>query len=178
LLGVIQAAVVVGAARLAGWPPRRYLGLDRPRRRDLEYSIAALLLLVAATELLTYAAGRDSITSFQTEAYRLAQANGLLRVLWIVCVVVAPISEEIVFRGFLFRGWAVSRLGIAGTIFLTSLVFAAMHTQYDWFVLLQVFVFALLLAVVRWRTGSTTIAIVLHMLGGFIATAETAIVME
>lgn len=174
----IETAILVGVARLAGWRPGEYLGLDRPRRRDLEYSIAALLVLLAATEVLNSVAGRDSVTPFQIETYRVARANGLLPLMWIAMVVIAPISEEIVFRGFLFRGWAASPLGVTGTIFLTSLIWAAVHTQYDWFCMLQIFGAGLLLGVVRWLTRSTTITTALHMLGNFIATVETTVVME
>jgi membrane protease YdiL (CAAX protease family) len=32
--------------------------------------------------------------------------------LWLATVVVAPVSEELLFRGFLHRGWAPSWLGV------------------------------------------------------------------
>jgi hypothetical protein len=34
-------------------------------------------------------------------------------------VIIAPAAEEITFRGFLYRGWAASRLGVFGAILLT-----------------------------------------------------------
>ena len=54
-------------------------------------------------------------------------------------MIVAPISEEIAFRGFLFRGLSASWLGVSGTLIATSAAWAAMHVQYDAFTLAQIF---------------------------------------
>jgi membrane protease YdiL (CAAX protease family) len=37
----------------------------------------------------------------------------------IALALAAPVTEEIVFRGFLYRGFSESRIGVAGTIALT-----------------------------------------------------------
>jgi membrane protease YdiL (CAAX protease family) len=80
-----------------------------------------------------------------------------------------------VFRGFLFRGWAASPLGAPGTIILTSLVFAVAHTQYDWFGAFQTFCMGALFGALRWRSGSTTLTIMLHVAINFVATLWTAL---
>ena len=41
-----------------------------------------------------------------------AQADGALWLLVIAFCVAAPMSEEIFARGFLYRGWSESRLGV------------------------------------------------------------------
>jgi len=175
---IVQVAVLTVAARLAGWPAGAYFGLVRPRGRDLAFSLTALLVLMAALEILTHLLGRASVTPFQIDSYRAAKAAGMVPLLWIAFVIAAPASEEIVFRGFVFRGWAASRLGPTGTIVLTSLVFAAAHVQYDWFGVFQTFCIGALLASLRWRTGSTTITILLHMAINFVSTAWSAIKVE
>ena len=119
--------------------------------------------------------GRDSVTTFQADSYRAANAAGLLPLLWLAFVVAAPVGEEIIFRGFVFRGWAASPLGVPGTILLTSLVFSAAHTQYDWFGSLQTFCIGILFGCLRWRSGSTTLTILLHMVINFTSTLWTAI---
>jgi membrane protease YdiL (CAAX protease family) len=169
-INLVQVAVLAFAARLAGWPIGRYLGLVAPSARDVLYGIAAVAVMLGALEILTHLLGRESVTPFQSEAYRAAQKAGLLPMMWLAFVVAAPVGEEITFRGFMFRGWAATPLGASGTILLTSLIFAALHTQYDWFGALQTFCMGALFGWLRWRSGSTLLAIGLHMAINFVAT--------
>jgi membrane protease YdiL (CAAX protease family) len=118
---IIQVAVLAWAARLSGWPIGKYLGLVRPRGRDVLFGFAALILVLGALEILTHLVGRSSVTPFQMEGYEAARAAGLVPLMWLAFVVAAPLGEEILFRGFLFRGWAASPLGAPGTILVTSL---------------------------------------------------------
>jgi uncharacterized protein len=178
LINLVQIAVLAWAARSAGWPVARYLGLVRPRRRDLMHGVAALAVVILALEILTHVLGRESVTPFQSDSYRAARAADLLPLLWLAFVIAAPVGEEIVFRGFVFRGWAASRLGPQLTILLTSLIFSAAHTQYDWFGVVQTFCIGALFGWLRWRSGSTTLAILLHMGVNFVATAWAAIKAE
>jgi CAAX protease family protein len=174
VINVVQVAVLAAAARLAGWPVGRYLGLTRPRGRDVIIGVAAVALLLGTLEIVTHLMGRESVPSFQTEAYRAAQAAGLVPLIWLAFVVAAPIGEEVIFRGFLFRGWEASPLGPAGTIALTSLIFAVLHTQYDWFGAVQTFSMGALFGWLRWPSGSTLLTIALHMTINGISTAWTA----
>jgi uncharacterized protein len=66
------------------------------------------------------------------------------------------------FRGFLYRGFAASRLGPAGAIGLTSAGWALAHPQYDWPIFTEVFCIGLLYGWIRHRGGSTTTTIILH----------------
>jgi membrane protease YdiL (CAAX protease family) len=85
-----------------------------------------------------------------------------LTMYWIMTVVSAPLFEEIIFRGFLMRAWSESRLGSMGAIMLSSLIFAAIHLQYTPVNMAFVFGLGLLLGVMRWRSGSTTLTIMIH----------------
>jgi len=171
---LVLLLVLAFAARLSGWPVARYLGLIAPRPHDFLYGISAIALSLGAFEILNYLLGRESVTSFQTDSYRAAQAAGLLPVMWVAFVVVAPVGEEITFRGFLFRGWAASRLGVSGTILLSALTFTALHAHYDWFEALQVFLIGTLFGWLRWRSCSTTLTILLHMAINSLATLLAA----
>ncbi|CAN5635213.1 hypothetical protein BH09VER1_BH09VER1_15400 [soil metagenome] len=85
-------------------------------------------------------------------------------VLWLTAMVlVAPVTEELVFRGYAFAGW-INKISPIGTILATAACFAAIHLQYGWAGLLCVFGFGLILGTVRWRTGNIYAGIVLHML--------------
>ena len=126
----------------------------------------------------TYALGRDIVTPFQVDTYRSARDAGMLPLLWFALVIAAPVAEEIMFRGFLFRGWITSERWAIPGILIISALFAAIHIQYDWFGILQVFFIGLLFGLVRWRSGSTTLTILMHVFANFWATVETMIKVE
>jgi membrane protease YdiL (CAAX protease family) len=172
---IVLILMLAFAAHLSGWPIARYLGLTTPRANDFLYGTTTIALSLGVFEILNHILGRESVTSFQTDIYRAAQAGGLLPMMWLALVVAAPVGEEIAFRGFLFRGLAASRLGASGTILLTALIFAALHAQYEWFEALQVFWIGALFGWLRWRSGSTTLTILLHMATNSLATVQTAV---
>jgi membrane protease YdiL (CAAX protease family) len=76
-------------------------------------------------------------------------------------VLVAPICEEIFFRGYLLMGLARAMPSWLAIV-LTSLIFAAAHASPGSFVLL--FVLAIFLGILRVSTGSLWPGIALHML--------------
>jgi membrane protease YdiL (CAAX protease family) len=90
-------------------------------------------------------------------------------------VVVAPIGEEILFRGFLFRGWHRSDKDAWAVIIVIALLWALIHLQYDLYDMAQVFAYGLLLGWLRWKTGSTILTILLHGLINFGGLFETYI---
>ena len=109
----------------------------------------------------------------------LGAQRGSLALFFIAVVIVAPITEEIAFRGFLFRGLSASWLGVAGTTVLTtSAAWAAMHVQYDWSRSAQIFLIGLLLGWLRWASGSTLLTILLHVLANLAASVQAAIKVE
>jgi membrane protease YdiL (CAAX protease family) len=178
LAGPAWIAVSTLAARWRGWHPRDYLALVMPRRGELLFGIACLGTLLIAFDLLSLALGRDVVPPFMRDAYLTARNSNALIPFFIAVAVVAPITEEIVFRGFLFRGLSASFLGVSGTLIATSVVWAGMHVQYDWFILGQIVVIGLVLGWLRWASGSTLLTIVLHMLTNLAACVQAAIKVE
>jgi membrane protease YdiL (CAAX protease family) len=174
----VQVGILALAARLARWPAGEYLGLVRPATRPTLIAIAILIVFLLGYDALTYLLGRDIVTPFQVDTYRTARNDGTLPLLWLTFVFVAPVAEEIMFRGFLFRGWVRSERGAIPGILVISLLFAAIHVQYDWFGMLQVFFIGLLLAIARWRSGSTLLTILMHVLTNLWATIESMIKVE
>jgi hypothetical protein len=83
--------------------------------------------------------------------------------------VLAPIVEELVFRGFLYRGLAASRLGIVGAIFVTALLWTGLHIDRTWLGFAELFFSGLLLGWLRWRSDSTVTTIAVHGLNNTIA---------
>jgi membrane protease YdiL (CAAX protease family) len=175
---VVQVGTLALAARLAHWPAGEYLGLVRPAARPTLITIAILIVFLLGYDGLTYLLGRDVVTPFQVDTYRSARDSGTLPLLWLTFVIAAPVAEEIIFRGFLFRGWIRSERSALPGILVISALFAVIHVQYDWFGILQVFFIGLLLAIVRWRSGSTLLTILMHVLANLWATFESMIKVE
>jgi membrane protease YdiL (CAAX protease family) len=152
-------AVLWYAIRMARRDFAEYLSLNWPSSGDLlrALAITAILLL---TE--TLAASVVGTTENSSNPYVAAeQAWGLLIFLIGGCIA-APIMEEFVIRGFMFRGWSQSFLGPVGSIVLTSVLWGMMHTQYDWFGRFWIFVGGLILGYFRWRSNSTWLAVMVH----------------
>lgn len=88
----------------------------------------------------------------------------------LVLIFCAPLLEELIFRGYLFKAWRHSRLGLSGTLLLTSLLFTSLHAaQYDWAVLTFIFSLSIILGLAREKTGSIWVPLVIHALNNLVA---------
>ena len=93
---------------------------------------------------------------------------------WGALIVAAPLFEELFFRGFLFKGLETSFLGTAGTIIVTSGIWAAIHLQYDAYGIATVFILGLLLGVARAQEGTLLLPLGMHSAANLVAAIETA----
>ena len=108
-----------------------------------------------------------------SEVLKSARADGALWLLVLAFCVAAPMWEEFFARGFLYRGWSESFLRVPGAIVLSSLVWTALHLQYDWFFFAEMFSIGVLLGYIRYRSNSTWLTVVLHGLNNLAATIQT-----
>jgi uncharacterized protein len=173
----VEIVTLVLAIQLLGTDAREYLGLDVPRPRDVAIAVGALAAAIAVTDTMTLALGKELVPAFQVELHRTAREEGSLPWLWLAIIVAAPVGEELLFRGFMFRGFVHEPRDAVPGILVISLIWSMLHVQYDWFGVAQVFALGLLLGFVRWRTGSTTLAILMHVLLNLESVIETVFVM-
>jgi uncharacterized protein len=87
----------------------------------------------------------------------------------IAVVIVAPITEEFIFRGVLMHRWAI-KWGITASILLTSTVFALVHG--DIFILPRLSL-AIISAVAYCNTGLLSVSILLHAMNNLLVTLFT-----
>jgi hypothetical protein len=160
----VEVALLALFATRAGANAVQYLGLTWPKRGELLFGLAATVAMIVAGNVLSWLLGRNLVTPFQTDIYITASTAGWLLWLLIAVVILTPIGEEVLFRGFLFRGWLRAPRDAWPVIVATSLLWAIIHLQYDWYVIAQIFVFGLLLGWLRWASGSTILTILLHAL--------------
>jgi len=173
----VHVITLVLAVRLIGADLFAYFGLDVPRRRDVTIAVAGLAGVIVLGDALTLAFGRDMVPPFQLEIHRSAQADGTLIWLWLALIVVAPIGEELLFRGFLFRGFVREKRDVVPGILVIALIWSLLHVQYDWFGASVVFAIGMLFGYARLYSGSTTLVILLHMLLNLESVLETVVVL-
>jgi hypothetical protein len=173
----LEVAILAMAARWRGWSAADYFALNVPRRGEVVMAAACTLALIFAVNGLLYLTGKDIVSPFQVEAYRTAKDAGWLVWTMLAIVVVAPVGEEIAFRGFMYRGLARPGSEIPA-IMVIALVWSLLHIQYDWVGMLQIFAIGLLFGWFRWASGSTTLTILMHVLVNLESMIETAIKVE
>ena len=86
----------------------------------------------------------------------------------ITTIVIAPILEEFIFRGFLFSQLRIT-LGNWGAISLSSLAWTSLHFQYELKILFVLFVFGLFLGFLRWKYNSLFLVMALHAVNNLVA---------
>ncbi len=170
LSAAIVACYVSSLAWWRGWSPTEYLALDRPTASKLGWSLAAAIALVLLQDGLTYLSGRDVVPEFMYQVLE----TGSFPLLVLALVVGAPIGEELLFRGFAFRG-LVPAFGPTATIAITSLLFGALHVQYDLIGVFTVILTGALIGAIRYATGSTTITMLVHGALNAVATIEALV---
>jgi len=151
---------------------KNYIGFKEPLKREWVQwllILAAYLFLSDGISLLLH---QTIVPPFMVDAYKTASS---LPTLLFAIVVVAPIFEEIFFRGFLFQGIRYSQLGPIGAIGITSLFWAVIHLQYDIYGIATIFVLGLLFGIARLKTDSIHLLMVMHSFVGLVATMETAL---
>lgn len=167
----MQGAALVFAHRFLGqhavtW--REFLGLHRP---DLPAALlrGLLVALLAVPMALTLKSLADEIfTALRSEAPELQPAIQTLHISQslgrrifasVSAIVLAPVAEEVLFRGILYA--AVKELGHPRiALFGTSMVFAGIHGS--WVAFVPLTFFALVLTLLYERTRSLLAPIVAH----------------
>jgi membrane protease YdiL (CAAX protease family) len=166
------SGAVVGIIKMKkGAVIAEYLGLKKIALRDILRWVGFFAIFMIVSGLLATFLRRPE-SSFMADAYSTSDPLGLF---WFAVVVAAPLSEEIFFRGFLFRGLEASFLRPVGTIFVTAGLWAALHVQYDAYDIASIFAMGLLFGAARRDTGSLLLPIGLHMFVNLLATTEAAV---
>jgi CAAX protease family protein len=168
----VGTALTLLFARLRrGAPIRDYLGLRPPSARQALLWAFALALLLGGYDLLARALDRPVNPPVMVEMYQTAVWPPLF---WLAVVAAAPLFEETLFRGFLLPSLAMSRLGRAGAVVLTSALFAALHLQYDLFDMAAVLALGALLAAARLASGSILLTFGMHVVTNLLALVQIA----
>lgn len=151
---------------------RAYCALRLPRRREWGLCALAFFPPVLAAGLLLEWCGVETITLWQRKIFSGCGTPGL-SLLFVLFVFIAPLWEEILFRGFFYTGLAGSFVRRLGAVALPSALWALMHLQYEPALILTIFFYGLLLGYIRMRSGSLWVCIAFHAANNLISYIET-----
>lgn len=164
LLGMqvsIVALVVVAAGMFGG---RRAEVLAFNRDTPARIFIAAVVVMLVAQVLynaVVFPFARDTMIEDVRPLMEPLQSDAFW--LFALAIVVgAPLSEELLFRGFLLSALARSRLGFFGAALLTTLGWTVLHAGYSGLGLVEVFLAGLLFSWLLWRTGNLWVPLICH----------------
>jgi uncharacterized protein len=170
---VVLVVVLAETVRHAGWSVKDYFALTTPTWLQGAIAIAAGTAFIIIDNIVgALAPGpSDPIDYFE---YNKAIAEGLVPLFWLNTVIAAPVAEEMIFRGFLYRGWSQTWLGPSGAIVLTAIVFGLGHFQYDIVSVGSITISGLLLGWLRRWSGSLVAPILAHAANNAIVTIIVA----
>ncbi|WP_440826630.1 lysostaphin resistance A-like protein [Psychrobacter cryohalolentis] len=164
LLVAISALVI----RVRGGNLKQYLAL-RPFSLAVGMGMIGLLLIfMIGSQALTYVLDKSPL-AFVDPLYQSVSSVWLLI---FAMVIVAPIYEELIFRGILWSAIAeqftsppdTEYRGAIVASLVTSLIFAVIHLQYGIYEISTIVVLALLFCYARIKSGSLILPILLHII--------------
>lgn len=152
-----------------------YLCINIPVGKTLFTWLGLLILLILITDGLSYFLGKEIVPQGTIDTYLSSEYNFLF---FLSILVFAPLFEEILFRGFMLMGMKPKEGCPVFAIVLSSLVWTALHIQYDVYYMGLIFITGLLLGTAQVRTGSIIVPIVLHFSSNLFATVELLLVVH
>lgn len=128
----------------------------------IAYGFAVTAILYIITSLFPAFPAEEA----QDVGFRAISRQHEYMLAFVTLVILAPIAEEVIFRGYLY-GKLRKRVPIYAAALVTSLLFALAHGQ--WNLAVDTFVLGLFLIGLREITGSIWAGILLHMIKNAIA---------
>lgn len=165
--GVLLLALSMVVIALKGGNSRQYLAL-RPFSLATGLGMLGLLLIfMIGSQALTYLLDENPLI-FVDPLYESVSSVWLLI---LAMVIVAPLYEELVFRGLLwsaiaeqFSSSSTPYHGALIASIITSLVFAVMHLQYGGYEISTIVILALIFCYARIKSGSLLLPMLLHII--------------
>jgi membrane protease YdiL (CAAX protease family) len=150
---------------------RNVVGLTRARWSAVLYAVGGyvvyfllFIVAIAASRLLL----QVDVEQRQALGFDEGVTGGALLLAFVSLVVLPPIVEELVFRGFLFGTFRAHRVSLVLSTLVTSIFFAGLHLfggtdgSLLWIAFTDTFVLSCVLCYVREQTGSIWACIGIH----------------
>lgn len=177
LAEVLAVWMVLGLLKRANILNRR-IGLVKPIPSDAIYALVGYGLYFASYLVVIILAGMllPGLDFEQEQQIGFGSANTSTELLLVFfsLVIMPPIAEEIVFRGFLFSSLR-AKFRLRHAIIITSVLFGIAHLQFGagapllWVAAIDTFVLSCFLCFLREKTGSLWSPILLHSIKNGVA---------
>ena len=107
------------------------------------------------------------VSQVQNLGFDRAIFGGERALAFVVLVIIAPVVEEIIFRGYLYGKLRASHMPMWLVMATVSVIFGAIHGQ--WNVGVDVFVLSMVACILRETTGSIWAGVLVHMMKNAVA---------
>ena len=162
LSAILGIAMLVVFIQLKNNNFRQYLNFHPLTLNILAIFLCISFCMMAGMEYVSNLYPEIFETDFAIESYKQAKS---LPMLYLGVVLLGPIFEECLFRGFLFKGLEKSALGGHGAVFISAILFSLVHIQYGIYILVFIMLpIAILLGYARLKSGSLLLPIVIHVI--------------
>ncbi len=151
---------------------KQTLGLKEVSLGSVKFWLLVTIVFITISDSLTLLLDRPIVPEFMSSVYATTEPT---LVLWFAVIIAAPISEELFFRGFIMTGLSATFLRPIGAVLVSSALWAAIHSQYDLYGILTIFVSGLIFGIARLKSGSVLLTIGMHSFMNLVATIEAAI---
>lgn len=145
-----------------------YLGFRRFTPNIALQGLLLLALFIIGNEIVSQLLDRTPM-DFVDPLFASMESKWLLVV---VIVLIAPLYEELLFRGLLWSAIEeqfARRQGIIIASIVTSMLFAIIHLQYELFEMGAIFILALIFCYFRIKSHSTLLPMLLHIVNNGVA---------
>jgi uncharacterized protein len=171
---VLSVAFVLKLVSWAKVKPSR-VGLVRPKLIDIIYALAAYAgYFIVFFTVFTFVSRFIDVTQKQQLGFDSPTGDIQLLLAFISLVILPPIAEEIMFRGFLFSSLR-AKFRLVPAVIVTSILFGLAHLQFGngapllWIAAIDTFTLSCFLCYLREKTGSVWASVLLHMIKNGIA---------
>jgi len=149
------AIVTAGTLLWAKWS-KLDLGLRSPALKGVWPWVGLFVLWCAAESAL------DAIHPIEVDPEWLEEMQQLsLPETLVLTAVLDPLCEELLFRGVMFSA-LIRRWGIRAAAVVPSLLWGLVHVQYEWWYVASIAGSGVVLAIIRWKSGSIYVPLGLH----------------
>lgn len=177
---ITSVALIYSVIKLLNWAQVKLhrVGLVKPMPRDAGYALVAyglyfityLAVIIIASNLLSGL----NLDQEQKTGFQAAYSTAELIMAFVSLVVLPPLAEEFLFRGFIFSSLR-AKYKLSTSIIITSVLFGVLHLQFGsgapllWVAAIDTFILSCYLCYLREKTGSLWSPILLHAIKNSVA---------
>ena len=178
--GYLLAAYILGGISMIGGLlvimrlrhiPLSVLHIQKPNFTDVGYGLlgygAYLLILVLVFTFVTNFIPGIDIGQKQDLGLNISSSGPVLVAIYFALAVVPAISEELLFRGFLYNRMRSKKLGALLSAFIVSALFATFHGQVN--VAIDTFILSMVMIYVFETRKSLWVTVTMHLIKNSIA---------